>query len=251
MHDPLLLIHGAWQGSWVWEALLPHLENLGMDAVAIDLPGNGADDTKPGDVSMETYLGFIENQLNTLGDRAVLVGHSGGGMVATAAAERFPDRVSALIYIAGMCLPQGTDFGELQERIAGPGGEFGISSSIRQAPDQLTSTVPVDAAVQFFLHDVDSTVAKAAALRLTPQPEGGRFITSPTTADNYGRVPKLYIEATLDRSVILPAQRLMQSFVPDMTVVSIESGHVPQVGQPANLAALISQFLDGLVDSGH
>jgi len=41
------LIHGAWQGAWVWQKLTPLIEAAGHAAVAVDLPGDGHDDTPP------------------------------------------------------------------------------------------------------------------------------------------------------------------------------------------------------------
>ena len=43
MADPVLLIHGAWQGRWVWDRLVPLLQAAGLKTHPVDLPGNGAD----------------------------------------------------------------------------------------------------------------------------------------------------------------------------------------------------------------
>lgn len=243
MTEPFVLIHGAWQGSWTFDRLLPELSERGLIGVAIDLPGNGADDTDPADVSLALYLDALEQTIDELGGRAHLVGHSGGGVIATAFAERSPERTASVIYLAGMCLPQGMDFGELQELVAGPGQVFGISGDIQVSEDGLTSTVPIDRAIACFLNDCDYETAARAAARLTPQPERGRFITSPTTPERFGELPKLYIEATNDQSMILDAQRTMQRFIPDMAVVSLATGHVPQFTDPVGLANLLASFV--------
>lgn len=240
MPDPVVLIHGAWQGSWTFDALLPALRTVGLVGVAIDLPGNGADDTPPEDVTLDLYLAALETQIDGLGGRATIVGHSGGGLIATALAERSPDRVSSVIYLAGMCLPNGEDFGQLQARV---GGSVGISDDIIVAPDGLTSTVPTDKAITYFLNDCHPDVARAAAERLRPQPEGGRLITSPATAKNFGPIPKLYIEALGDNSITIEAQRAMQQLAPDMEVASIDSGHVPQLIDPDGVAEAIGEFV--------
>ena len=39
----ILLVHGAFGGSWCWERVLPGLRAAGHDAQAIDLPGGGDD----------------------------------------------------------------------------------------------------------------------------------------------------------------------------------------------------------------
>ena len=246
MTDPLILIHGAWQGSWTFDTLLPHLDEVGLTGIAVDLPGNGTDDTDPADVSLDLYLNMLESVIDTHGGRAHIVGHSGAGIIATALAEQSPERTASVIFLAGICLPQGMDFGVLQEQVAGPGNEFGISGDIVISPDGLTSTVPTDRAIACFLNDCDPATAAVAAARLTPQPERGRLFTSPTTAERFGSVPTLYIEALQDQSMILEAQRAMQQFIPDMPVASIDAGHVPQFTEPAALAKILVDFVTTL-----
>lgn len=243
---PVILIHGAWQGSWTFDLLVPLLSERGLRPVAVDLPGNGVDDTPPEAVTLRTYLDHLAAVVDDLGGRATVVGHSGGGIVATAFAEHAPERVSSVIYLAGMCLTDGRDFGAFQEQVAGPGQVFGVSGDIVVSEDGSTSTVSAEAAITYFLHDADRSVAEQLVARLTPQPEGGRLIASPTTAERFGRIPKLYIEALDDRSMILAAQRAMQAFVPDMPVVSIEAGHVPQFTRAPEVAAAIAEFVSGL-----
>ena len=240
MPDPLLLIHGAWQGSWSFDALVPALDAVGLVGVAIDLPGNGVDDTPAEEVTLDLYLDALESSIDELGGKVSLVGHSGGGMVATALAERSPDRIASVIYLTGMCLPNGEDFGQLQARVGGP---VGISDDITVASDGLTSTVSREKAIFYFLNDCDPKQARAAADKLRPQPEGGRLITSPTTAANFGRLPKLYLEARRDLSIVLEAQRAMQALAPDMDVVSLDTGHVPHLADPGGVASAIDDFV--------
>jgi pimeloyl-ACP methyl ester carboxylesterase len=66
------------------------------------------------------------------------------------------------------------------------------------------------------------------------------------SAERFGRVPRIYIEALRDRSVLLPLQRKMQALVPGATVRSIDCGHVPQLARPAELATLVCDALAGI-----
>ena len=36
-----VLIHGGFHGAWCWTRVIPELEKLGHEAIAIDLPGHG------------------------------------------------------------------------------------------------------------------------------------------------------------------------------------------------------------------
>ncbi len=96
----LMLLHG--QPGWAadWQAVLARLPAQ-LHAVAIDRPGYGASRSPAG--------GFTANARAVLDDMdargvrtAVLVGHSWGGGVALRAASLAPDRVEAVVLLAGV-----------------------------------------------------------------------------------------------------------------------------------------------------
>ena len=39
----VVLVHGAWHGAWCWAPVVDLLRAEGVDVVAVDLPGHGAD----------------------------------------------------------------------------------------------------------------------------------------------------------------------------------------------------------------
>ncbi|GJE29455.1 alpha/beta fold hydrolase [Methylobacterium organophilum] len=242
--DPVVLIHGAWAGAWVWERLTPHLESAGLITQALDLPGNGADDTPPAAVSLDRYVAHVGAVLDRLGGRASLVAHSGGGVVASAVAEAFPDRVARIAYVAGMMLPDGMGFADLvAEARARHPEAAGIGPHLIWSPDRLTSRVPEAAARAIFFQDGPESDAQAAARRLTPQPERGRAVRARLTAEGFGRVPRLYVEALHDRAVIPALQRQMCALVPGAARVALPTGHAPQLSAPDRLAAALLPFL--------
>lgn len=85
----LLLIHGLGGSRRVWA---PVLERLGdeVDARAVDLAGG---------VSMAEEAAALEPLLGPAPSSAVVVGHSMGGLVATALAERAPGRVRRIVLV--------------------------------------------------------------------------------------------------------------------------------------------------------
>jgi pimeloyl-ACP methyl ester carboxylesterase len=242
--DPVILVHGAWQGSWAWARFVPYLAAAGFISHAIDLPGNGADGSDPADVTFEACLQHVYGIVDAFGRPASLIGHSGGGLLITAFAERWPASVSRLVYIAGMMLPGGESFEEIVKSISAQHPEaIGIWPHLGWSRDRLISRVPAEAAIDFFLQDCPNEDAAAAVAQLTPQGEGGRAVTTPATAERYGRIPRLYVEALEDRSVVLPVQRAMQARAPGALVVSMSTGHTPQFSSPAGLAKAIIPFL--------
>jgi pimeloyl-ACP methyl ester carboxylesterase len=242
--DPVILIHGAWQGSWAWSRFLPHLQAVGFTTSAVDLPGNGVDGMPPADITFESWLDYLHGVVSGFDGPVSLVAHSGGGLLATAFAERYPASVSRLVYVAGMMLPGGERFEDIVNAVIAQYPEAaGIWPHLEWSEDRRVSRVPPQAAIAHFLQDCPLGDAVAAAAQLTPQGEGGRAVTSKATPERYGKIPRLYVEALDDRSVILPVQREMQARAPGAQVVSLPTGHAPQFSAPAALAAAIIPFL--------
>jgi len=248
--DPAILIHGAWQGAWVWDRLIPLLaRNCGIVPVAVDLPGNGKDAVKPANVSLDMYVAHVGGVLKRLGRRASLVAHSGGGIVASAVAERFPEQISRIAYVAGMMLPDGMAFADLvAEAKPDHPDAAGVGPHLVWSHDRLTSRVPIQVALAYFFHDCPTADAALAAQKLTPQPDRGRAIRARLTPKRFGRIPRLYVEAEADRAVIPPLQRRMQALVPGADVVTLPTGHAPHLAAPRLLADVLTPFLTGSED---
>lgn len=233
---PVLLIHGAWQGAWVWDGLLPVLAEAGHRPLAIDLPGNGTDATPPETVTFGDHLAAGASALASFDAPAVIVAHSGGGVLATALAETNPDRVSALVYVAGMMLPSGMTFPEFTAPFVARDPKFlGISTHLEAMPN--ASAVPPGAATDIFYHDVPAEAARAAAGRLTPQGEAVRAPRVHWTAGRAGRVCRHYIRCGKDRSVLPDVQDEMLRRWPGATVATLDCGHAPMLAAPESLSA--------------
>ena len=100
MKTSILLIHGAWQGAWVWNEVSDLLEHRGFRTRALDLPGSGNDRTPGTNVTLASYAEAIVAEARAMqSERLILVGHSMGGAAITAAASLAPELFSRLIYI--------------------------------------------------------------------------------------------------------------------------------------------------------
>src|SRR3954451_3602978 len=90
---PLVLIHGWPQHWWAWRRLLPDLAPA-HPVLCLDLRGLGWSDAPPGAYAKEQWAADVVALLDALDvDRADLVGHDWGGLVALLAALRAPERV--------------------------------------------------------------------------------------------------------------------------------------------------------------
>ncbi|MFN2560098.1 MAG: alpha/beta fold hydrolase [Jatrophihabitans sp.] len=97
-----VLVPGAWHGAWAFEAVVPLLERAGHVVHAVTLTGLGPDDDAAtiAAANLDTHAADVLAVLDraTLTD-ATLVGHSYGGMVIAAAADRAGGRVSRLVHL--------------------------------------------------------------------------------------------------------------------------------------------------------
>lgn len=97
---PVLLIHGAANGAWVWRFWQPELARRGWQAHALDLRGHG--DSAPADLaqtSMLDYVDDVERVASHLRAAPVIVAWSMGGLVAQQYVARHAG-VPAMILLA-------------------------------------------------------------------------------------------------------------------------------------------------------
>jgi pimeloyl-ACP methyl ester carboxylesterase len=92
----VLLLHGFPELSRSWRHQLPALAVAGYRAVAPDLRGYGGTDAR-GPYDLRTLAADVDGLVSSLGrERATVVGHDWGGVIAWAAAHLHPERVEQL-----------------------------------------------------------------------------------------------------------------------------------------------------------
>jgi pimeloyl-ACP methyl ester carboxylesterase len=97
---PIVMVHGAFCGGWVFESFRAPFEAAGYDVITPDLPGHepGARRGAVSGQSMTDYAHAIADICGEQNAPSVLIGHSLGGLVAQMVACRTP--VEALILLA-------------------------------------------------------------------------------------------------------------------------------------------------------
>jgi pimeloyl-ACP methyl ester carboxylesterase len=233
-----ILVHGAWQGAWAWDTIVPRLKAAGHDAIAADLPGDGHDNTPPGDVNLGLYAAKVAGLIDATTGPVILVGHSMGGVTASQVCELRPERIALAIYLCAFMLPDGLSVLDFYEKYLEPWMR-GAHARVSYDAAGLTSMIDPVSAVEVFYQLSDRALAEAAARRLTPQPEGARRSKLQLSAGRYGTIPRVYIEALQDRSVHLPLQRKMQEITGRDAVYRLDSDHAPQLSMPDALIAMI------------
>lgn len=224
-----LLIHGSCHGAWCWHRVIPLLRALGHEARAIDLPGAGRDHTPAERVTLDSYAQAICDALSA---PAIVVGHSMAGYAITAAAERNPAYMAALVYLCAYVPVSGQSLAEM--RRAGP--RQPLAPAIRVDASRTTFSFDPAMTDDLFYHDCDAQAQVLAGLCLTPQPIAPQETALTLTARSQS-LPRHYIRCTEDRAIPPEYQAVMaQGFAPGRHT-TLPASHSPFLACPELLAA--------------
>jgi len=235
---PILLIHGGCHRGDCWRLLIPELQALGREAVAIDLPGHGRDpETDPLPATLDNGIAATVAALRGLGRPALLVGHSLGGMTISGAAEQVPEAVERLVYLSAL-LPRNGETGAALA--ATPGLLADVGSHILDDGERVA--VHPDQARLLFYGDCAEDLAAAAVEALVATDLSYLASAAVLSPERFGRAPKTYIHCLQDRAIEMEAQRSFRAAAPGIDVHEIDAGHSPFLSKPAELAALLASL---------
>lgn len=97
---PLLFVHGAFAGAWMWgERFLPVFAQAGFTAYAVSLRGHGRSNGAGflDQHGIRDYVDDVATVAEYIGGLPVLLGHSMGGFVVQKYLERYPARAAVLM----------------------------------------------------------------------------------------------------------------------------------------------------------
>jgi pimeloyl-ACP methyl ester carboxylesterase len=115
-----VLVHGAYQGGWIWKPVAERLRAAGHDVHAPTLDGcaERRQQLRSG-ITVSTHAEEIAQLMfyEDLRD-VVLVGTSSGGMVISRAAEQAAERIARLVFVDALALLPGERIGDIVKRPA-------------------------------------------------------------------------------------------------------------------------------------
>lgn len=222
-----VLVHGAWHGAWCWYKIATRLEARGHTVIVPDMPGHGADRTPIESVTLDDIVARIGAAVEAAPEPVILVGHSYGGAVISQTAERHAPKVARLVYVAAFLLENGRTVLE-----AAAGDDSDLAPAIVPAPDGRTATVdPASLKVALYGCCSAQDIALARA-SLGPEAFAGFRTPLQLTKQNFGRIPRHYVECSEDRATSIGLQRRMQAALPCERVFTLQTDHSPFFSAP-------------------
>ena len=240
------LVHGAFQGAWCWDLLIPYLEAQGHKTVAMDLPIENASAT------LSQFADAVISALPKTDDDIVLVGHSMAGTIIPLVAEAV--KVRQLVFVAALIpYPGISTFDQFSHHL-----DLDTLKSFNYQPkdpsqlEQFHSEPDMfepasvgkdfsDEAVlrDFFFHDCQPDVAQwAISKSRSQQSMAYMFEMNPLKA--LPSVERKYIVCTDDR-ILSPAwSRYAASKRLGVDAIELASGHCPHLSRPDLLASVLT-----------
>lgn len=222
----VVLVHGAWHGSWAWDALTPLLAERGLTVHTVDLPSSGPDPAL-GDLAADSET--VRAAVDAIREPVTLVGHSYGGMAITQAAAGL-DNVDRLVYLAAFMLPSGLSLLQAVGGVAPPWWQVDADRGTVAVPDPVT----------VFFNDCSPAAAAAATARLGLQSLASFEQT--LTAAAWEKIPSSYIVCERDAAIPPPAQEAMSAAAAE--VLRMPTGHSPFISDPEGLARNLIQIVE-------
>ena len=223
----IVLIHGAYQGGWIWQPVTRLLRAAGHNVYAPSLDGcaERSSQLRAG-IDTETHGQEIADLLfyEDLHD-VVLAGTSCGGMVLAAAAERAPMRIARLAFVDALALFDGETIRDIVARPAAINQEHALGPSREDARGRMFA-------------GMDADVAEWAADRITLHPI--KVFTQPV------KLPSFWDQGW-NASVIYcrraqnPGEAHQRRCAEKLKARwhTLDTGHYPMLSAPDELANLI------------
>jgi len=233
-----VLVHGAWQAPFAWQIVKDQLEKQGQKVVLVELPGHGADNTPPQNLTLDVYRDKVISTINSLSGNVILVGHSLGGMVISAAAEKLPTRIDKLVYL-GAFLPAN---GQSLLDLANTDADALLGPALRPTTDNLLLGIETKNLAPIFIQDGSAEVQKLIIDNYRPEPAIPFTNPAVLTAANFGRVPKYYLHTLQDHVVSPSLQKRMVAAAGVQKEYDIVSSHTAHLAHPAEVTRILMEI---------
>ena len=226
----LVLVHGAYHGSWCWDFLTPELERLGHTVITVDLPIS--DPTLGASEYAKTIEAAIPPEMVP-----ILVGHSMGGLVTPLVAAHRP--VRSLVFLAAFLPLPSKSVADQRAAEHVDGQVTPRSAEWSDLGDDVWMIGPTTA-TELFYNDAPAAVARWATQRLRPQ--SYRILQEITPLEAWPDVPCRAIVCREDRAINPDWVRSSARDRLGTVAIELAGAHSPFLTRARELAGI----LDGI-----
>jgi len=226
-----VLVHGAWHGAWCWQRILPSLWAKGHRAFPVTLTGVGdrAHLMSP-TITLATHIDDVAAVIETEElTRVVLVGHSYGGLLITAVADRYAERIARLVYLDAIVPRSGESWSSSHDESARQARRAGIARD---------GVIPPPPASAFGLTGADAAWVDR---RQRPHPGGVYEDVLHFDQARVASLPRTFVDCTTPALPTIKESRQRVRSEPGWQLIEIATGHDPMISAPAQLLEILEQ----------
>ncbi len=169
--------------------------------------------------------------IDSIEGKVILVGHSKNGIMISQVAEYRPDKIEKLVYLAAYLIPSE----KTQREYSMQDTQGVLKPYITKYDDTNSTTLGSDIYKEGLYHDCEDYITELAKVLLSHEPFVTGIASLKLTEDNFGRVPRFYIECTEDRAVTPFIQQKMYTDTPCKKVYKLPTSHSPFFSRPVEL----------------
>ncbi|KAI5083258.1 hypothetical protein GOP47_0003001 [Adiantum capillus-veneris] len=247
----IVLVHGGGFGAWCWYKLLASFEEAGFSAHAIDLAGSGIDSSDPNCVSsLELYVKPLLEYMEKIAEaeKVMLVGHDFGGACISYVMERFPQKIAKSVFVSATMVANGQSAFDVfspevitADDLLQKSQVFVYGNGNTHAPTSVEFKREV--LKELLFNQSPAKDVALASLSIRPMPFAPILEKIVLTLENYGSVPRYYIETTEDRALTTAVQQNMIKQNPPHQVFRLKgSDHSPFFSKPQGLFKLLVEI---------
>lgn len=226
-----VLVHGAWQGAWCWRKIIPGLWAKGHRAFAVTLTGVGDRvHLMSRSIRLADHIQDVAELIEVEElSQPILVGHSYAGLLITAVADRYRDRIGHLVYLDAIVPHSGESWSSFHDA---------ATRAERRSGIERTGAMPPLGPAAYGLEGAD---AEWVERRQRPHPGG--VYDDPLVFDEaaWSRLPRTFVDCTSPALPSIAPSRQRVRSQPGWRVVEIPTGHDAMISAPMELLTVLGE----------
>lgn len=224
----VVLVHGAFADSSSWNGVIAALSQRGVPTVAAANPLRG----------VASDAGSVSAVVKSIPGSVVLVGHSYGGAVITAAANDNPN-VMALVFVNGFAPDAGESALVLADKF--PGSTLGATLAPVPLPGGGTDLY-IQTAKFHTQFAADLPAPQASLMAATQRPVAHAALAEPMRAPSWKMLPSYVIYGSADLCIPAAVMKFMAERAKARKVVVVDgASHAIMLSHPDKVASLIEE----------
>lgn len=227
----IVFIHGAGLNGSIWDNLI---KEINIPSLTIDFPSKKIEGKAIDSLTFDDYVSGVTNQIKGWKkDNFIIVAHSIGACVGLKVSDNFKNELKGFVAVGSVIPKNGYSFISslpFPQKLIMPIilKIFGTKPPQKSIESELCNNLTAEQTIKI----VNEFTPEAKALYTT------RIYFNLPDAD------RIYIKLTNDKSMPATLQEKMAKNLNANKIIALESGHLPMMSKPEQLAIFLNDFIN-------